>query len=152
MQTDRQWHPHVTVAAVIERDGRYLLVEERIAGRMVINQPAGHLEEGETLIDAVVREALEETAGHFVPESVVGVYRWTAPDGATFLRACFAGRCTGFDAERSLDAGIVGTVWLTRDELVRARDRLRSPLVLRCIDDYAAGVRYPLRLICEVGQ
>lgn len=151
MQTDRHWHPHVTVAALVERRGRFLLVEEQIEGRSVFNQPAGHLEQGEGLIDAVVRETLEETAGDFVPEAVVGVYRWVAPhSGATFLRLCFSGRCAGFDAQRPLDAGITGTAWLTRDELAQAGERLRSPLVLRCIDDYIAGARYPLQIIGDL--
>lgn len=151
MPATSRWNPHITVAAVIESGGRYLMVEEDIDGRAVLNQPAGHLEEGEGLVDAVIRETLEETAGRFVPEAVVGIYRWRAPrQGVTFLRVCFTGHCTGFEAGRALDEGVIGTVWLSRGELAGAAGRLRSPLVQRCIDDHAAGRRYPLQLLSDV--
>lgn len=141
----------MTVAAVVERDNRFLMVEELVDGRPVYNQPAGHLEDGESLREAVVRETLEETAGRFVPEAVVGVYRWVEPTrGRTYLRACFSGRCSGFDQGRELDAGIRRSVWMDPDELRRAGPALRSPLVLRCIDDYLSGRRYPVEMFTDV--
>ncbi|TAH40172.1 MAG: NUDIX hydrolase [Betaproteobacteria bacterium] len=145
---DRSWKPNVTVAAVIERDGRFLLVEEETPEGLRFNQPAGHLEEGESLVQASVREALEETAHHFVPEYLVGIYQWPRPQGdITYLRFAFSGRVTGEEAGRALDAGIVRPVWMTRDELVATRERHRSPLILQCVDDWIAGRRYPLELI-----
>ena len=147
-----RWFPHVTVAAVAEREGRFLLVEETIDGRRVINQPAGHLEPGESLLTAVRREALEETAWHFEPEGIVGVYRWEAPDGETFLRVAFRGRLLGHDASRALDPVIDAVRWLTRAELERARaeSRLRSPLVRQCIEDFSTGCDYPLTLLRDL--
>jgi 8-oxo-dGTP pyrophosphatase MutT (NUDIX family) len=138
------WKPDVTVAAVIERDDRFLLVEERIRGRLVFNQPAGHLEDGESLLEAVVREALEETAWIFLPQSLLGVYLWRSPRGHTTLRFAFNGTIRDFDARRTLDPPIVATHWLTRDEIRARSAALRSPLVLSCIDDYLRGVRLPL--------
>ena len=147
------WQPHVTVAAVVERNGSFLVVEELINGVAVFNQPAGHLEPGETLIEAVIRETLEETAGHFIPDAVIGIYRWTVPGGRmTFLRACFSGRCTAFDAGRRLDAAILRAVWMDRDELVQHHARLRSPMVLRCIDDYLKGIRHPLTVLTDLDR
>jgi ADP-ribose pyrophosphatase YjhB (NUDIX family) len=142
------WKPNVTVAAVVERDGKYLLVEEETAGGLAFNQPAGHLEEGESLVDAVVRETLEETAYHFKPTHLVGIYNWTRPDGeVTYLRFAFAGELRGWEAERKLDAGIVAAQWLTLDEVKATQGRHRSPLILRCIEDLIAGRRYPLDLL-----
>ncbi len=139
------FNPEVTVAAVVERDSRYLLVEERIAGRLVLNQPAGHLEDRETLLDAVIREAREETAWHFVPTALVGTYLWRSPDsGRSFLRFAFCGDVDDFRADQSLDTGIVRAVWLSREQILNQQARLRSPLVLRCIDDYLLGRRQPL--------
>jgi 8-oxo-dGTP pyrophosphatase MutT (NUDIX family) len=138
------WKPDVTVAAVIERDGRYLLVEERIRGRLVLNQPAGHLEDGEALIDAVIRETLEETAWQFTPEALLGVYQWRSPRGHTTLRFAFTGSVQAYDPNRPLDPPIVTTHWLAREEIVQRSARLRTPLVLRCIEDYLAGRRLPL--------
>jgi 8-oxo-dGTP pyrophosphatase MutT (NUDIX family) len=138
------WKPDVTVAAVVERGGRFLLVEERIRGSLVLNQPAGHLEDGEALLDAVVRETLEETAWHFTPESLLGIYQWRSPRGHTTLRFAFTGAVHGFDADRPLDPPIVTTHWLAPEDIVRRADRLRTPLVLRCIEDYLAGQRLPL--------
>jgi len=140
--------PDVTVAAVVQHDGRFLLVEERAARRVVLNQPAGHLEAGETLIEAVVREALEETAWSFRPESLTGVYLWKNPaNGRAFLRFAFAGAVDKFRPERPLDRGILRTLWLTRDELVHCRSRHRSPLVMRCVDDFVAGRRLALDVL-----
>lgn len=144
------WKPNVVVAAIIERDGRFLLVEEDADGAHVINQPAGHLDEGETLLDAVVRETLEETAWHFKPEALIGIYRWPHPTrGLTYLRFAFTGRLTNHDPNRALDRGIIRTLWLTADEVRRERARHRSPQVERCIDDFRAGHRYPLSLLRE---
>jgi ADP-ribose pyrophosphatase YjhB (NUDIX family) len=140
------WKPSVTVAALVERDGRFLLVEEEDAGEHVINQPAGHWEPGETLEEACAREALEESACRFVPRSLVGVYRWLAPaQGITYLRFAYAGDFGGFEEGRRLDQGIVRALWLTPAE-IRA-SRLRTPLVWRCVEDYLAGRRYPLGLV-----
>jgi len=144
------WKPEVTVAAVIEKDGAYLLVEEETGAGLAFNQPAGHLEEGESLIDAVIRETLEESAWHFRPTHLVGVYLWKRPDkDATFLRFAFAGELAGFEAGRRLDEGIVAARWLTLDEVRASRDRHRSPLVLRNIEDHLAGRRYPLDLLAH---
>ncbi len=139
------WKPHVTVAAVIERSGRFLLVEERIDGKRVFNQPAGHLERGESLLDAVRREVLEETAHPFEPAALVGVYLYELPEkDRTYLRFCFSGRVDGAEPGRALDAEIVAVHWLTREEIQKRRDALRSPMVLRCIDDHLAGAALPL--------
>lgn len=139
---------HVTVAAIIEENKRFLLVEESIQGQVVYNQPAGHLEEDETLVEAVIRETLEETAWHFVPQTITGIYQWTQPESRqTFMRICFAGQHQQHDKGRKLDTGIIQAVWLTLQELEAMTDRLRSPLVLTCIDDYLQGQRYPLELI-----
>jgi len=142
------WRPDLTVAAIVERDGRYLLIEERVGNRMVFNQPAGHVERGESMITAVVRETLEETARHFIPEALVGIYAWDQPERQrSFLRLAFCGRASEQDSQRALDRGIVRTLWMTRDQLAARGPRLRSPMVLRCIDDYAAGKRFPLDLL-----
>jgi len=139
------WRPSATVAAVIERDGKFLLVEEVSDGRRVLNQPAGHLDPGESLVAACARETLEETAHLFEPTALVGIYRWHyAPADNTFLRFSFAGELRGIDAGRKLDTEILATHWLSRDELVERSAMHRSPLVLRCVDDYLAGKRYPL--------
>jgi len=137
----------VTVAAVAERDRRFLVVQERAARRIVLNQPAGHLEDGESLIEAVVRETLEETGRRFEPAAVTGIYLWRAPGRRTVLRVAFAGRVGERDESRALDRAILCTAWLGRDELAAREGELRSPLVLRCIDDYLRGVRHPLDLL-----
>lgn len=148
---DMVWKPHVTVAALAERDGQFLMVEERVGGRAVLNQPAGHLEEGETFAEAVIREALEETGWTFRPEWIVGMYLWQpAHLKRTFLRVAFAGSLESHDPARPLDRGILRTRWLSRAQVAAAQRRLRGPLVLRCVDDYLAGARYPLDLIGHV--
>jgi ADP-ribose pyrophosphatase YjhB (NUDIX family) len=137
------WRPSVTVAAVIERDGKFLFVEEMIDGRKVINQPAGHLDPGESLAAGCAREVLEETAHRFEPSGLVGIYRWHyAPKDVTFLRFCFRGKVLGVE-DRKLDKEIIRTLWLTPAE-VKASAARRSPLVLKCVEDYLAGRNYPL--------
>lgn len=138
-------HPDVTVAAIAEENGRFLVVEERINNRLVFNQPAGHVEDGETLLEAVSREAREETAWHFIPESFLGVYLWRNPrTGRSTLRFGFSGSVCDYRPGQPLDRGIVRTHWLSREELHAQERRLRSPLVLRCFDDYLGGRRLPL--------
>lgn len=142
------FRPDVTVAAVVERDGRFLIVEERAARRIVLNQPAGHLERGESLLEAVVRETLEETAYSLAPEALVGAYLWhSAGAGRTFLRFAFCGSVQGPDRGRRLDRAVLRAVWLTRAQLEARSGVLRSPLVLRCVDDYLAGARHSLGLL-----
>src|SRR4051812_15685617 len=141
------WKPSVTVAAVIERGGRFLFVEERIDGRLVLNQPAGHLDPGESLVAACRREVLEETAHDFEPRALIGVYRWHyAAKDVTFLRFSFAGDVGAFHKERKLDKEIVALQWLTAAELDARRSEHRSPLVAKCVADFVAGRRYPLDL------
>ena len=141
------WKPAATVAAVIERDGRFLLVEEPVDGRRVLNQPAGHLDPGESLIAACRREVLEETAHRFEPTALVGIYRWHyAPADVTFLRFCFRGRIEGVE-NRAPDPQIAALYWLTREELLARRAEHRSPLVQRCVEDYAAGRQFPLEVL-----
>ena len=142
------WRPSVTVAAVIERDGKFLFVEEMIDGRRVINQPAGHLDPGESLAAACAREVLEETAHRFEPTGLVGIYRWYyEPKDVTFLRFCFRGKVLGIES-RPLDKEIIRTLWLTPAE-VKASAAARSPLVSRCVEDWLAGRNYPLDLFSK---
>ena len=141
------WRPSVTVAAVIERDGRFLLVEELQDGRRVFNQPAGHLDPEETLIAACSREVLEETAHRFVPDALVGIYRWHyQPADVTFLRFCFSGKVTGVE-NSPLDKDILGIHWLNSFELKKRIQQHRSPLVQQCVDDYLAGCKFPLTVL-----
>jgi 8-oxo-dGTP pyrophosphatase MutT (NUDIX family) len=141
------WRPSVTVAAVIERGGRFLLVREKIDGRLVLNQPAGHLDPGESLAAACRREVLEETAHRFEPSGLVGIYRWHyAKKEVTFLRFCFRGRILGSE-ERPLDKEIVALEWLTPVELAARRAEHRSPLVLKCVEDFLGGRHFPLEVL-----
>lgn len=141
----------VTVAAVIERDERFLLVEERAGGQLVLNQPAGHVEPRESLIDAVVRETLEETGFAFKPRELVGIYLWHSEEADTsFLRTVFCGSAQPPASTPTLDDGIVAVHWLKRGQLLSRSADLRSPLVLRCIDDYVAGNRHPLTLLQDL--
>lgn len=141
---DAKWTPHVTVAALVEREGRFLMIEESCNGRIVINQPAGHLEEGESLEEAVVRETLEETAWSVRPEAITGLYQWHNPQsGKTYLRVCFVAGCLE-KHDRKLDNGILRAMWLTRDEILLRERQLRTPMVMQCLDDYLAGKRFPL--------
>ena len=139
------WKPEVTVAAVIMRDGRFLMVEERIGGRLQLNQPAGHLEDRETLLAAVIRETREETAWLFEPQALVGTYLWRNPvNERSFLRFAFCGEVSDHRPGQPLDQGIVRALWLSQAELTAQGARLRSPLVLRCIEDFLLGRRQPL--------
>jgi 8-oxo-dGTP pyrophosphatase MutT (NUDIX family) len=143
--------PAATVATIVVHEGAFLLVEEETRLGIRLNQPAGHLEAGETLVDAAVRETLEETAYRVVPTALVGIYRWQAPEtGTTFLRFAYAGEIVGHEAGRALDAGILRALWLPYDELAARSAMHRSPLVLRCVDDYRAGLRRPLDLVTEM--
>ncbi|MDH4612583.1 NUDIX hydrolase [Pseudomonas sp. BN102] len=142
------WQPHITVATIVEDQGRFLLVEELADGRAVFNQPAGHLEADESLIQAALRETLEETGWEVELTAVTGIYLYTAPsNGVTYQRVCFAARPLRHHPDQPLDRGIIGPRWLTRDELLTEKNRWRSHLVLRCIDDYLDGERFPLSLI-----
>lgn len=135
-----RWSPAVTVAAIIRRDDRFLMVEERADGRPVLNQPAGHLEFGETLLEAVQREVLEETGRRFTPRGLVGIYQWTLPDSRhTYLRFCFCGDVGERPTNTTLDPDIIATHWLTLAELRDGQCALRSPMVLRCIEDALAA-------------
>jgi 8-oxo-dGTP pyrophosphatase MutT (NUDIX family) len=138
------WKPSVTVAAVIERGGKFLLIQERISGRLVLNQPAGHLDPGESLAAACRREAMEETAHHFEPTALVGIYRWRDPrKDFTFLRFAFRGK-VGVAENRPLEKEIVAVHWLTPDEIQERKAEHRSPLVQKCVDDFLAGNSFPL--------
>jgi 8-oxo-dGTP pyrophosphatase MutT (NUDIX family) len=142
-----RWRPSVTVAAVIERDGKFLLVEEEANGRRVLNQPAGHLDPGESLLQAVVRETLEETAHRITPTALLGIYRWRydkEEEEVTFLRFAFLGRVDSVETGRALDKEIIAAVWLTPAELAARRAEHRSPLVQQCVDDCLAGRSFPL--------
>lgn len=147
-----RWKPNVTVAAIIERDGRFLLVEEDTADGLRLNNPAGHLDPGESPIEACVREVLEETAHDFAPAALVGVYlnrftRTRTGHDITYLRFAFAGTVGTHHEWRALDEGIVRTVWMTADEIRACPERHRSPLVLECLESYLAGQRFPLDIL-----
>lgn len=146
------WKPNVTVAAVIRRDNRFLLVEENTDDGPRFNQPAGHLECHESLIEAVIREAREETRYDFEPRYLVGIYQWRHPGkDITYLRFAFGGELVGHDPERALDDGIIAPRWVTPEEARASAERHRSPLILQCIEDSLAGKRYPLDLIRHYG-
>jgi phosphatase NudJ len=150
--TTPRWKPNVTVAAVIERDGRFLLVEEDTSDGLLLNNPAGHLDPSETPEQGVIRETLEETACHFTPEGFLGLFmsrfrRTRTGEDITYLRLAYFGSASEPDLKLSLDEGIVRTVWLTADEIRANPARLRSPLVLECVEAYLAGHRYPLNIL-----
>ncbi len=148
----RSFNPSVTVAAIVEREGRYLLIEENVLGRRVLNQPAGHWEKGETLTQACVRETLEEAACEVTPTALVGIYqRHDAAEGKTYLRLAFSARFEAEHPGRPLDKGIVRTWWLTPEELRQRAGEHRSPLVMQCVEDHLAGRRVPLDLLQDAG-
>jgi 8-oxo-dGTP pyrophosphatase MutT (NUDIX family) len=144
-----EWKPHVTVAAVIERNNQFLLVEEHTERGIRYNQPAGHLEQHESLIEAVVRETLEETAYHFIPRAVLGIYHWTPPamPQMTYLRIAFVGEVIEPREKRELDDGIIRAEWFDLQTIRALAPQHRSPQVLSCIDDYLAGQHFPLSLL-----
>lgn len=147
-----RWKPNVTVAAVMERDGRFLLVEEETADGLKLNNPAGHLDPGETPAQGCAREAMEESAYEFTATALVGVYisRFTRSrdnEDITYLRFAFAGDIGAHHPDLALDEGIVRTVWMTADEIRACPERHRSPLLLRCLEDYVAGQRFPLSAV-----
>lgn len=145
------WKPNVTVAAMIEQDGKFLLVEEETADGVRFNQPAGHLENGETLLDGVRREAWEETARRFEPTGLLGMYHWKHPDkDLTYLRFAFVGDVISFDAAQPLDHGILRAVWMAPNEIRATRDKHRSPQVLKCVEHYLAGQRFPLTVLTHL--
>ena len=153
---ETRWKPSVTVAAIIEREGRFLLVEEMTAEGLKLNNPAGHLDPGESPAEGCAREALEETTHLFTPTALVGVYlsrfqRALPEQGQvediTYLRFAFCGELGAAQAHLQLDEGIVRTLWLTPDEIRASTDRHRSPLLLRCMEDYLRGQRYPMALV-----
>lgn len=141
------WTPRTTVAAVIERDNRFLFVEELINNKMTLNQPAGHLEDNESLIEAVIRETQEETAWQFSPQSLVGIYQWRADNNDTYIRYCFTGDLISHNPAQALDPDIHQTIWLDLDAFLARKSHLRSPLVMDCIEDYLAGERHSLSLL-----
>jgi len=142
------WKPNVTVAALIERAGQFLMVEEETADGLRFNQPAGHLDEGESLVAACAREALEETAWNFTPTALVGIYQWPRPQrDITYLRFAFAGVLGEHNAHRMLDTGIIRAIWMTPEEIQATQLRHRSPLIWQCVSDYLRGQRFPLEII-----
>ena len=146
-----RWRPDLTVATIVARQGRFLMVEEHIGGRLVLNQPAGHVEDGESILEAAIRETLEETAWHVQPQHLVGTYLWRNPrNGSTTLRFALAADALHEQVGQALDRGIVAAHWLSREQLVSHSHRLRSDLVLRCIDDWLAGQRFDLTALATV--
>lgn len=146
------WKPNTTVAAIVEQAGKFLLVEEETAEGIRLNQPAGHLEHGESLLAAVVRETREETAFRFTPQALLGIYQWRRadPQDITYLRFAFIGQVDDHDATQRLDDGILRHLWLSADEIRASRDLHRSPQVWRCVEDYLAGQRFPLTAITHL--
>lgn len=146
-----RWYPHATVATIVEKENRFLLVEEIINGtQKVLNQPAGHVENGETLFQAGRRETQEETGWSVELDALLGLYVYRVPDlDLTFHRVTFIANTLSHNTEQELDEGILQAVWMTRDEVAENQHRLRSHLVLDCIDDYLAGKRYPLNFIYD---
>lgn len=140
--------PHITVACVIQKNDRFLLVEENAENGIVYNQPAGHLEANETLLEAAKRETLEETGWQVEPTAIIGIYFYTSPNnGVTYHRICFAAEAKQFIENHKLDDGIICTHWLSYDELIQSTDRHRSPMVMQCINDFLAGHRFPLNMV-----
>ena len=150
-ETRNVWQPDVTVATLVVRNGALLMVEEDVQGRLVLNQPAGHLEPDESLVAAAVRETLEESGWDVVPTALVGLYQWKSPiDGRHFLRVALAADAIRHHPDRALDSGIMRALWLTPSELQAATERHRSPLVWRAVTDYLAGCRHPLSVLSQL--
>ena len=146
-----QWMPHATVAAIVEDHGKFLLVEEETDRGNRYNQPAGHLEDNESLLAAVVRETMEETAYTFHPEALLGIYHWKHEhNDSTYLRFAYIGRVSHHQPTQELDEGIVRSVWMTVEEMREQAMLMRSPQVLKCVEDYLAGKRYPLEAITHL--
>ena len=146
-----QWMPHATVAAIVEDQGKFLLVEEETDRGNRYNQPAGHLEDNESLLAAVVRETMEETAYTFHPEALLGIYHWKHEhNDSTYLRFAYIGRVSNHQPTQALDEGIVRSVWMTVEEMREQAMLMRSPQVLKCVEDYLAGKRYPLEAITHL--
>lgn len=146
-----QWMPHATVAAIVEDQGKFLLVEEETDRGNRYNQPAGHLDDNESLLDAVVRETMEETAYTFHPEALLGIYHWKHEhNDSTYLRFAYIGRVSHHQPTQALDEGIVRSVWMTVEEMREQAMLMRSPQVLKCVEDYLAGKRYPLEAITHL--
>lgn len=145
------WTPDITVAAICERNGKFLLVEEmsKSSHEIVFNQPAGHLEQGETILAGVVREILEETCRHFTPEALVGIYRHEAQNGKTYIRFTFCGAISELDPNYELDSDIIRTHWLTANEIFE-HPSLRSPIVVECLSDYLNGARHSIDIVKEL--
>lgn len=150
-KTISQWKPNVTVAAIIEQNGKFLLVEEETDRGHRFNQPAGHLEDGETIVQAAIREVMEETAYEFIPENLLGIYHWKQPQNdITFLRFAFIGKAGKHYPMQELDDGIVRAVWMSVDEIREKHNLTRSPQVLLCIEDYLKGQRFPLQVVTHL--
>jgi 8-oxo-dGTP pyrophosphatase MutT (NUDIX family) len=149
----KQWKPNVTVAAIIEQQGQFLLVEEKTERGNRFNQPAGHLEDNETLIQAVIRETMEESAYAFTPQALVGIYHWKHPvNHVTYLRFAFTGTIDAHYPDQTLDDGIIRAVWMSAYDIRERQTLMRSPQVLMCVDDYLAGKRYPLDAMTYLGE
>ena len=145
------WKPHATVAAIVEKDGLFLLVEESTSRGMRFNQPAGHLEDGETILNAVIRETLEETAYDFTPEALLGIYHWKHEhNNTTYLRFAFIGTVGKHHPEQALDDGIIRAVWMSIDEIREKKHFMRSEQVLACFEDYLTGKHYLLETITHL--
>lgn len=141
--------PHATVATIVEKGNKFLLVRERSQGRLVYNQPAGHIENGESIQAAAIRETYEETGWRVIPEAFIGVSIYHAPNGITYVRNTLSATPSQHDVDASLDDGIEAAVWLSHEEIVELKAELRSPIVLKVIEDYIAGKSYPLDLLYE---
>jgi 8-oxo-dGTP pyrophosphatase MutT (NUDIX family) len=151
MTQDTQWMPHATVAAIVEQDGKFLLVEESTDRGNRFNQPAGHLEDNESLLEAVVRETLEETAYQFEPQALLGIYHWKHEhNDTTYLRFAYIGSVSNHQPLLALDEGIIRAVWMTIDEIRSKHLLLRSPQVLSCIEDYLRGQKFPLSVVTHL--
>ena len=146
-----QWKPHATVAAIVEQDGLFLLVEEVTERGNRFNQPAGHLEDNETITEAVIRETLEETAYTFTPQALLGIYHWKHEhNDTTYLRFAFIGDANNHQPNLALDDGIIRAVWMSIEEIRANAHLMRSPQVITCIEDYLGGQRFPLNVITHL--